>query len=98
MTSASRCVTSASRYQSSPSTYNRSMIPRNFTELAEAVQIASCTSLSVIEEINPNMSEINPFQTYGSMHRISQIGPLYTLRRHRLLLKKRKSFLKIEFV
>ena len=40
MTSATRYVTSASRYQSRSSMYIRGLIPRNFTELADAVQIA----------------------------------------------------------
>ena len=40
MTSASRYVTSPSRYQSRSSMYIRGLIPRNYTELAEAVSIA----------------------------------------------------------
>ena len=39
MTSASLYVTSASRYQSRSSMYIRGLIPRNSTELAEAVPI-----------------------------------------------------------
>ena len=43
VTSASRYITSASRYhpryQSSSSMYIRGLIPRNFAELAEAVRI-----------------------------------------------------------
>ena len=39
VTSASRYVTSTSRYQSRSSMYNRGLIPRNSTELAESVPI-----------------------------------------------------------
>ena len=49
VTSASRYITSASRYhpryQSRSSMYIRSLIPRNFAELAEAVPIGSVTYL-----------------------------------------------------
>ena len=44
VTSASRYLTSTSRYQSRPSMYIRGLIPRNSMELAEAVQIEILSS------------------------------------------------------
>ena len=44
VTSASRYLTSTSRYQSRPSMYIRGLIPRNSMELAEAFQIEILSS------------------------------------------------------
>ena len=63
MTTASRYITSASRYHprylSRSSMYIRSLIPRNFAELAEAVPIVTPTWRHRVSELNPWRSTIH---------------------------------------
>ena len=55
---ASRYVTSASRYQSRTSMYIRGLIPRNFTELSEAVPINSLSASPFCCKVDPDMAQI----------------------------------------